>query len=156
MTKGCLVRNKQGLQNRSPVWENFCSVYDQLPDNSGGIQISNPIWNIFETLDGIRNWILAKCNCRQFLMWFCSATSPCITVTSPCITEVMNWSHRAENRVTVKIWSQYLQYLQNYLEILISLSGCSAHAGNRQYVIGLSIYLANARNWAESPELWSR
>ena len=40
----------------------------------------------------------------------------------------------SKNRVTVKIWSQYLQYLQSYLEMFIPL------AKNRQYITCLSIY----------------
>ena len=45
-----------------------------------------------------------KCDGQYLQQWFCSVTSPCI----------FEW-----NRVTVKIWSQYLQYLQSYLEIFI-------------------------------------
>ena len=59
--------------------------------------------------------ILAKCNGQFLQLWICS-------VRSSCITEVMCWSHpwhRAE-RVTVKFWSQCLQYLQRYLEIFSS------------------------------------
>ena len=59
--------------------------------------------------------ILAKCNGQFLQLWICS-------VRSSCITEVMCWSHpwhRAE-RVTVKFWSQCLQYLQRYLEFFSS------------------------------------
>ena len=54
--------------------------------------------------------ILAKCNGLFLLQWFCSVRSPCALKSS------FAWSW---NRVSGKFWSQYLEYLQNYLEIFI-------------------------------------
>ena len=43
-----------------------------------------------------------------------------IQCESTCVTEVMQPSFALSwNRVTVKIWSQYLHYLQNYLETFV-------------------------------------
>ena len=67
--------------------------------------------------------ILAKFNGQFLQLWFCS-------VRSPCITEAMYWSHPSHGAETELLWaetvllwvtwSQYLQYLQSYLEIFIS------------------------------------
>ena len=54
----------------------------------------------------------AKCNDRVLQRWFCSVRSPCST---EAITEVI----LRIKPVTVKFWSQYLQYLERYLEIFV-------------------------------------
>ena len=64
----------------------------------------------------IKFWILRfwKMHWPILQRWFC-------IVSSPCITEVVHWSlpsHWAET-VTAKNWSQFLQYLQSYLQIFI-------------------------------------
>ena len=55
--------------------------------------------------------ILAKCNGRFLQRWFCS-------LRSSCITEAMHWSHPL-HRAETELVTQYLQYLQSYLELFI-------------------------------------
>ena len=81
-------------------------------------------------------------------MW-CPIQIPCpifAAVILQCEKPLHHWSYAlmpsfAKNRLTMKFWGLYLQYLQKLSwNFHLSLSGCSDIAGNQQYITGLSIY----------------
>ena len=71
-------------------------------------------FNISHDTGKMQSWMADVC-CSDFAVW------------EACVTEAMHLSHPSHNaeRVSVKFWSQHLQYLQSYLETFISHSAAA-------------------------------
>ena len=78
-----------------PPWPSSASKQWKVDEH---VQIYNTLSAKSPLLDGIGNWILAKCNCWFLQMWFCN-------VTSPCMTEAMHWSQCWHKTETELLWN---------------------------------------------------